>query len=253
LAEPFAQTELPPALRVGIPVDSRRVAVIVPAFREAENLPELIQRLDALRVAPHCLNLELIIVNDESGDNSESVIAGANQPWARIVTRTTERGLSSAVIHGLRLARHPYFVVMDADLSHPPEAIPLLIAALEGGAEFAVGSRYVPGGSTDDQWTLFRAMNSRVATALARPLTNLKDPMSGFFALRRETFEKAAPLNPVGYKIGLELLVKCRCKQVREVPIHFASRKRGESKLTFKEQVRYLRHLWRLMMFKIRG
>ncbi len=240
------------AVRVDAPAGLRRVSVVVPAFREAENLPELIERLEALRAAPHNLDIDLVIVNDESGDNAAAVVAGTGRPWAHISTRTTERGLSSAVLHGLKLAKHPFLVVMDADLSHPPEAIPRLVGALEEGAEFAVGSRYVPGGSTDDKWTLFRALNSRVATALARPLTNLKDPMSGFFALRRDTFNGAAPLNPVGYKIGLELLVKCRCRKVTEVPIHFASRKRGESKLTLKEQLRYLRHLVRLMKFRLR-
>jgi dolichol-phosphate mannosyltransferase len=252
LTAPLTQPAVSPPIRVDAPADPRRVCVIVPAYREAENLPELIQRLGALRAAPHNLDLDLIIVNDDSGDNSEYAVAQTNQPWARISTRTTERGLSSAVLHGLKLAQHPYLAVMDADLSHPPEAIPRLIAALEEGADFAVGSRYVPGGSTDDKWTLFRAVNSRVATALARPLTNLKDPMSGFFALRRDTFNAAATLNPVGYKIGLELLIKCRCRTIAEVPIHFASRVRGESKLTFKEQLRYLQHLGRLMKFKLR-
>lgn len=230
-----------------------QVSVIVPAYREAENLPELIARLDALRASPTNLDIDLIIVNDESGDRSADAVASARQPWACIATRTTDRGLSSAVLHGLALARHPYLVVMDADLSHPPEAIPKLIDALDAGADFAVGSRYVPGGSTDDKWTFFRKINSMVATILARPLTNLRDPMSGFFALKRDTFSRAAKLNPVGYKIGLELLVKCRCKAVTEVPIHFASRKRGESKLTLSEQIKYLRHLGRLFSYKLRA
>ena len=228
-----------------------QVSVIVPAYREAENMPELIARLNALRTSPG-LDLELIIVNDSSGDTTEETVHEQNQPWAHVITRSTERGLSSAVLRGLSEAKNPFLIVMDADLSHPPEAIPKLIDALEEGADFAVGSRYVPGGSTDDQWTLFRALNSRVATVLARPLTRLRDPMSGFVALRRETFQQAAALNPVGYKIGLELLVKCNCKHVTEVPIHFASRKRGKSKLTLSEQLKYLRHLGRLFSYKLR-
>src|SRR5205814_2934642 len=135
-----------------------------------------------------------------------------------------------AVLHGARLAQHPVIIVMDADLSHPPEAIPALLAAL-GSSDFAVGSRYVPGGSTDDRWSLGRAINSRLATCLARPLTRVRDPLSGFFALRRSTLDAAGPLNPLGYKIGLELLVKCPCRAIAEVPIHFASRARGRSKL----------------------
>jgi dolichol-phosphate mannosyltransferase len=139
---------------------------------------------------------------------------------------------------------------MDADLSHPPAKIPDLLAALQAGAEMAVGSRFAAGGTTDDAWGLFRWLNSRIATALARPLTPIADPMSGFFALRRSTFLAGRELNPVGYKIGLELLVKCRCQLVAEIPIHFTDRVLGESKLTLKEQLRYLQHLRRLYIFK---
>lgn len=235
-----------------LPATETPVSVIVPAYREAANMPELIERLEALRNT-RGLNLELIIVNDESGDDTAQVVAGLAKPWVRVITRTTERGLSSAVLRGMEAAVNPILVVMDADLSHPPEAIPRLIERLSEGADMTVGSRYVPGGSTDDQWTFFRMLNSRVATAMSRPLTALKDPMSGFFALKRETFAAADRLNPVGYKIGLELLVKCKCKSVAEVPIHFASRKRGESKLTLAEQIKFLRHLGRLMAYRLRS
>lgn len=238
-------------VRVDAPPTTRRVSIITPAYREAENLPELISRIAPLRLSPHHLDLELIIVNDESDDDTAAVVRSAAQPWVRLLTRSTERGLSSAVVRGLEAATRDYLVIMDADLSHPPESIPRLINALDEGASFAVGSRYVPGGSTDDRWTLFRLINSRIATLLARPLTHLKDPMSGFFALKHTTLKSAAPLNPIGYKIGLELLVKCGCRDVTEVPIHFASRVRGTSKLTVREQLRYIQHLARLMRFRI--
>jgi dolichol-phosphate mannosyltransferase len=102
-----------------------------------------------------------------------------------------------------------------------------------------IGSRYVPGGSTSDDWGIFRWLNSRVATLLARPLTNVKDPMSGFFALRKSDFEQARDLNPVGYKykIALVLIVKCGFENVGEIPIGFIDRVYGESKLTLKEQL----------------
>jgi dolichol-phosphate mannosyltransferase len=95
-----------------------------------------------------------------------------------------------------------------------------------------------------------RSVNSKIATALARPLTSVEDPMSGFFAIRRTVYERAAPLNPVGYKIALELIVKCNCSIIREVPIRFAQRQFGESKLSFGERFNYLRHLSRLLRFK---
>jgi len=141
--------------------------------------------------------------------------------------------------------------VMDADLSHPAERIPDMLALLEHNKkDFVVGSRYVAGGSLDPSWTWFRLLNSKVATWLALPLARIRDPMSGFFAFRRADMPETHLLSPIGYKIGLELLVKGNFKKPGEVPIHFADRVHGESKLTWKEQVRYLRHLRRLYQFR---
>ena len=109
------------------------------------------------------------------------------------------------------------------------------------------------GGTTDSAWTLFRRVNSLVATALAKPLTSLADPMSGFFAMSREHFRATTNLNPIGYKIALEMLVKGPFRKPAEVPIHFADRKRGESKLSLKEQARYVRHVLRLYRYKALG
>jgi dolichol-phosphate mannosyltransferase len=140
--------------------------------------------------------------------------------------------------------------VMDADLQHPPEVIPALLKALDDGAEFALGSRYVAGGSTSTHFSVFRRVNSTLATVLARPFAGVvRDPMSGFFALRRSTFERGRRLAPLGYKIGLELMCKCRVGSVVEVPIHFGQRHAGRSKLSVKEQFRYLEHLSRLYDF----
>jgi len=139
---------------------------------------------------------------------------------------------------------------MDADLSHPPHVIVHMLAKLEEGADFVVGSRYAFGGSTSDDWGFLRWLNSRVATVLARPLTTVSDPMAGFFAVRRTTFESGAAFAPVGYKIGLELIVKCGCERVVEVPIHFEDRQFGKSKLTLRQQMLYIKHLRRLYVFK---
>jgi dolichol-phosphate mannosyltransferase len=118
------------------------------------------------------------------------------------------------------------------------------------GTELVVASRYVAGGSTDPNWSWYRRWNSRVATWMARPFTSLCDPLAGFFALPRDVFLRAAQCDPVGYKVGLEILVKANCRQVREVPIHFVDRKRGESKLDWRQQVAYLRHLARLADYR---
>ena len=229
------------------PVD---VSVIVPTYCEAENLPVLAPRVAAALEQAN-LTFEIVIVDDNSPDATPQVCAElAKQFPVRLEVRTTERGLSSAVIHGMKMASGEVFVVMDADLSHPPEQIPELVHSLKAGADFVIGSRYVRGGSTAEGWGLFRWLNSTVATLLAWPLTSTRDPMAGFFALRRDTFAAAKHLDPIGYKIALELLVKCRCKNVRETPIHFENRLHGSSKLSFKEQINYLRHLKRLYEFK---
>lgn len=230
------------------------VSIIVPTYREAANLPVLVPRIhEATRAVG--LDAEIIIVDDNSPDDTWRVckeLAAAHP--VRLEVRLHDRGLSSAVLNGLRLARGNVLVVMDADLSHPPEKIPELVAALhDADVDFVIGSRYVPGAGTDEKWGWFRWLNSKVATLLARPFTSAADPMAGFFAIRRTTFDAAAPLDPIGYKIGLELIVKCNCEHIREVPIHFADRKLGESKLTFREQINYLRHLRRLANHKFGG
>jgi dolichol-phosphate mannosyltransferase len=227
------------------------ISIIVPTYEEAANMPELTQRIDAMR--GQFKSIELLIVDDNSPDNTREVIAGLHLDWVRLIVRTTDRGLSSAVLHGLAQAKGDLLFVMDADLSHPPEAIEAMALALQQGADFTVGSRYVPGGSTEDGWGVLRWLNSKVATYMARPFTTVRDPMSGFLGMHRHTWASAVDLDPVGYKIGLELVVKCRCVHVVEVPIHFATRQRGQSKLSISVQLQYLLHIVRLMRWKFPG
>lgn len=224
-------------------------SIVVPAFHEAENLPHLIERVAAM-AGRHALSIEMLVMDDDSRDGSVEAVRDSGDPRVQIVVRAEDHGLSPAVLEGMRLARGEVLVCMDADLSHPPESVPALLAKLAEGADFVIGSRYAKGGTTSDDWGFFRWLNSRVATLLARPLTSVSDPMSGFFALRRETFEAGRQLNPIGYKIGLELIVKCGCERVVEVPIHFEDRRFGESKLTVRQQLLYLKHLRRLYLFK---
>jgi len=231
-------------------VQAPRISLIIPTLNEAENLSLLVEQIAA---ALQGRSYEIIIVDDNSQDNTQQVCAQLSQvhPLRLIVRRDPKDGLGGAVLHGMSLARGEYLVVMDADLQHPPGKLPELLEPLEREeAEFVLGSRHVPGGSVGERWGLFRRINSRVATLLARPFAgNVRDPMSGFFALKRQTFERAQRLTPLGYKIGLELMCKCRVQRVREIPIHFAERTRGQSKLTIREQFRYLEHLSRLYDF----
>ena len=226
------------------------VSIIVPTMNEARNLPIL---LSQIRQAMLGTTYEVIVVDDASTDDTPDICAALSRkhPLRLFVRHRAKDGLSGAVLHGMTLARGRNLVVLDADLQHPPSKIPELVAKLDScEADFVVGSRYVDGAGTDESWSLFRKLNSSIATLLAKPICRgIKDPMSGFFALRRDTFQLAYPPNPVGYKIALELLCKCHIRKVVEVPIHFGTRNAGESKLSFKQQRRYLIHLTRLYGF----
>lgn len=224
-----------------MPID---VSVIVPTYRERENLALLVPRLFAI-LDRSGLSYEVIIVDDDSGDGTDTwcrQFGSAEKLW--LVIRRGERGLASAVLRGFELARGAVCVVMDADLSHPPEKVPALVAAVQApGCDMAIGSRYVSGGAVDERWSWFRRLNSRVATLLARGLTATADPLAGFFAVKKSTVARAGCLRPLGYKIALELIVRCNCRQVTEVPIKFHDRTTGQSKLSLRQQWLYL---WQL-------
>ena len=223
------------------------VSIIVPTYREAENLPHLARAVnDAMQAAGK--RYQIIVADDNSPDDTKKICAGLAQKFPLILlTREKNRGLAPAVIDGIAAADGEFAVVMDADLSHPPEKIPQLIAPMEKGeADFVIGSRHISGGSIDENWPLMRRLISRSATLPAYLLVSVRDPLSGFFALRRREMPPTESLSPVGYKIGLEILIKGNFRRVREIPIHFADRQFGKSKLDAREQWNYLRHLRRL-------
>lgn len=231
----------------------RPVSIIVPTFREARNIPILVEQVFAA-LARSGRAGEMILVDDNSDDGTERVVGELAKTYpVRLIVRRTERGLSSAVVRGFEEAKNDLLLCMDADLSHPPESVPNVIAAIDSGeADFCIGSRYVSGGRTKEDWGFLRKLNSWGATLLARPLTRAKDPMAGFFCISREVFENArtAGLNAIGYKIGLEIMIKARCRRVVETPIVFADRLHGESKLTIRQQLLYLQHLCSLYWFR---
>jgi dolichol-phosphate mannosyltransferase len=226
---------------------SVEVSVVIPTLRERASLSVLLPRLlNVLNFAN--ISAEVIVVDDDSQDGSEELCKElAPSHNLRFVTRRGERGLATAVIKGLQESTGEICVVMDADGSHPPEAVPELVdAARSPFCDVAIGSRYVRGGSADEKWSLGRRINSRGATLLARGLTRAADPMAGFFAIRRAKFAQAPTLRPLGYKILLELIVRCDCRRIVEVPIHFQDRTMGQSKLSTAQMWLYLRHLSRL-------
>ena len=226
----------------------RGVSIVVPTFREAPNIRPLVARVEAaMSVAG--LQWELILVDDNSDDGVEVIVAdlAATRPIRIAIRRDAPRDLSKSVLLGFRLARLDRLVVLDADLSHPPERIVDLLSALDEDCDIVIGSRYVEGGVVERAWSLWSYLNSRLATVLALPLVRCSDPMSGFFAIRRAVVPAEDRMQAAGYKIGLELMVRGRLR-IREVPIRFAERAVGSSKMTWRHQVEFLRQLRRLYM-----
>lgn len=193
---------------------------------------------------------EIIVVDDGSRDGTVPVCQSLASvyPLTAYARTTPLHGLSGAILYGFARSKCDVLVVMDADLQHPPEALPGLIAPLDARqADFVIGSRRIAGSRISDQWGLWRQLNSTIAQWLAAPLARgVRDPLSGFFAIRRTLWEQAVDLNPLGYKIALELLCKCPITTVKEVPIEFGTRRRGCSKLDLVQRIQYLRHLLRL-------
>ena len=227
------------------------LSIIVPTFHEAENIQPLVRRIRAALAST--LDYEIIFVDDNSQDGTVAQIEGLSREGVpvRVIVRDTERGLSSAVLRGFREARGDLLLCMDADLSHPPESIPLLVETIiQQQADLVVGSRYITGGSIPKGWGIYRWLNSHVALGLARPLTSIRDSTAGFFLLPRRIFEQGRDIHPLGYKILLEISVKCPCRKVVEVPIQFADRQFGRSKLNFREQLLFLLHLKRLYDYR---
>jgi dolichol-phosphate mannosyltransferase len=164
----------------------------------------------------------VIFVDDDSRDGSDELVISlaTTYPNARIITRTTERGLSSAVLAGFSAAdpTSTALVCMDADLQHPPEKVVELIQMIKS-CDFVIGTRYAASDSIDEDWPMYRRVISAGARALARPLSPLSDPMTGFFAISRRAYAKGGPYSPLGFKICLEMFVKVsrRCSFVNAI------------------------------------
>ena len=242
-----SQSALNPSMNSGQAVE---LSLIAPTYNEKENIVPLVERVHK---ALSQYDYELIIVDDNSPDGTAQLANSLSSKYPlKVIVRTTERGLASAVVAGFSQAGGQVLGVIDADLQHPPEAIPALLDAIRGGADVAIGSRYVEGGGIEG-WSTKREIISIGAKTIARLLLSsvkgIKDPLTGFFLLRREVIEGAV-LAPTGYKILLEVLVKGNASQVVEVPYIFKERERGKSNLTFNEQLNFLKHLSHLAWFE---
>ena len=180
-----------------------RFSIVVPTLNEAENIAPLVARILQIEIAP----AEIIFVDDNSRDDTRERIRLLNDPRVRLVERNQPTmGLAGAVIAGARAAHSELLVVMDADLSHPPEKIPELVSPIAAAmADMVIGSRYIRGATTPG-WPLWRKIMSRIAAGAAYPLTGVHDSMSGFFAIGRERLLELAP-HAHGFKIAFEAIV----------------------------------------------
>lgn len=208
------------------------ISIILPTYNERENLPVVVAQV--ARALGAAGDWELVVVDDDSPDGTWQLAGQLAEvdPRIRVHRRQDRRGLSSAIVEGLSLARGERLVVMDADLQHDVAQVPALVAALDV-APVAIGTRYAGNGGVGE-WSRGRTLLSRLATVACQVALGVavSDPMSGFFAIRRETFRSIEPqLNPRGYKILMEILHLTRPAQTAEVPYVFAPRRAGESKL----------------------
>lgn len=227
------------------------ISVVIPTFNEAPVIEECLRRSAAALDAAGD-EFELIVVDDGSADGTaERAESLATKLPVRVLRRPGRLGLATAVLDGWAMARGDVLGVLDADLQHPPETLTALAAAIQQGADLAIGSRYVPGGGTSD-WTRTRRLISQSATHMAATVLPLKlatigDPMSGIFMVRASALKEAA-LNPLGYKILLEVIAKAHYKKLVEVPYIFQEREKGASKLGARQYWEYLAHLARLAL-----
>jgi dolichol-phosphate mannosyltransferase len=227
------------------------VSMIVPTYNERERLEHFIRALvGVLRDAR--IDGEIVIVDDNSPDGTGDLADGlARELPVRVVHRAGKLGLGSAVMAGFAIARGDVLGVMDADVSHPPARVPVLVAALqETGADVVVGSRYIPGGGTKN-WPLARSIMSRTACLVARLVTPVHDAASGFFVLRRPVIQ-GVEIKAAGFKICLELLVRGTVRSVVEVPYVFSDRAAGQSKMNHREALGFLVQIGQLFRWRLR-
>lgn len=243
-------SELPPA-----PKSAGRepilLSLVIPTYNECENINKILKVLSELLDGAIPRKYELIVVDDNSPDRTWELATALipEYPQLRVMRREHERGLSSAVIRGWQAAQGQVLGVIDGDLQHPPHILVEMLNAIEQGTDLAAASRHVEGGGVSS-WSFVRRFLSRGAqliglVLLPRVLGRVSDPMSGYFMVRRSCITSCV-LNPVGYKILIEVLARGNVRQIAEIGYVFQERHEGNSKVTWKQYIDYLHHLIRL-------
>ena len=228
-------------------VPLEQLSIIIPTYNERENLPILIERILKSLNQHNITNYEIIIVDDNSPDGTGEIAEQLAKQYKniKVLHRPAKMGLATAFLDGVKLAKGNIVALMDADLQHPPELLPELYQAILNGYDMAIASRYIKGGGTEN-WSTKRKIVSKGAIILAHILfpesRKIKDITSGYFTIRKDIIQNKK-LNPIGYKIMLEIVVKAKPKRIIEIPFIFKSRTKGRSKLSSKEFINYLKHL----------
>jgi dolichol-phosphate mannosyltransferase len=229
--------------------DSCKFALVVPTLNEAGNIEPLLDQLVA-SLSQSSLTWEILVVDDQSSDGTADVVKrfAESESRVRLLVRAGHRGLAGAITYGWAHTDADLLGVMDADLQHPPELLPTLINKVSDGCDIAIASRYVRPHSIDG-WSPMRAAISRMSLLASKPVQKpaleVKDPMSGFFVLRRKCIS-GLEFQPTGFKLLLEILARGHIDSVTEVPFRFAPRRQGKSKANLMTAVHYLSLLWRL-------
>lgn len=226
------------------------ISIIVPTYNERESIINFLEET-ITQLSLNNITADVIVVDDNSPDGTADLVENFSKNHSNVILakRKGKMGLASACIHGFNLSKSKIIGVMDGDLSHAPKALPYLLNPLIYNlCDITVGSRYIPGGRVLN-WPLRRYMISRTAGFLGSMLTTVKDVTSGFFFFKREVIDNIH-LDPIGFKICLEILVKGNYQTIMEVPFTFSDRVTGKSKMGAKEIFLYLQHLYRLYKYK---
>jgi dolichol-phosphate mannosyltransferase len=220
------------------------LSIVVPTYNEEENIKQLF-----ILIEEYCTNFELIIVDDSSEDQTGQIADRlAKNKNVTVLHRSGPRDLSGSIVDGINSSKGDVICTLDADLSHDPKYIPMMLEHIKEGYDIIIGSRLVKGGKVQE-WSFSRKIISDIGIVLARPLTKVADPMSGFLMFNREVINEVN-LNPIGYKFGLEVLVKGRYSKLKEIPIVFMNRKKGRSKMGLRVFFQYMVHVLRLYLYK---
>ena len=235
--------------------ENGQISIIIPTYNESENIIKILHSIG--EILPKNVPTQAIVVDDNSPDGTGKLVEDYLKNVKKIADYTIEiihrkakNGLGSAILNGIQHAKGDTIVVMDSDFSHPPQIIPKLIESIKKYQyDIAVASRYIKGGKIQG-WSLKRKIMSKFATLIAKKGLGIdtKDPMSGFFAFKRNII-KGLNIDAIGYKILLEILVKTRDVNIKEIPYTFQDRELGSSKLTMKTIFDYYRSVWKLYRY----